>query len=628
MKHYLHHKKNKYLFISFLLFLQLAFVHAYLPIGEWFSHNAIYTDDFSFHYGHVLEKITYLKESGKMWGYNPIVNAGSIANVTTTIDNNGWALFSFLLFFLPIEVSFKLYFILGITLAPILCYKTARNFDFTYETALLSSLLGTLLMHVSVMVNFIYWGTISFIFSSYFSIFTISYFYRFCKRGTVKDLFVSTILLTATVWIHAFTVVTVCIPLFLCYAISFQRMRWVHHLSILTGVLLVVLSNLPWAYPFLLFLDHIEKDTVSFFYATNSLLEPLRTYLFRNNLFNSYMNMVFHKEEWIDIVLLLSAILGMHRLHKKGERFQAALFLGSSIFLFMISYYGSFLEITRITPMRFLIPFYIFLIFPSAVGFEYLYRLFLSDKSKRVKVITSVIIVYLLMALIAPAYYHLFYKRDFRLVCNVPEQFNQLIAWINNNTTQEGRILVENSDFETEHQYYGTHLPFLLPRWTDREYIGVYFYYATTKDSFVSYNAGFLFRKPIGSFSLPELHSYLDLYNIQWIIYWSEESKSIFESGVKDFTYLTSIDKFHICRVERNPTFFIKGSGIARASHNKINLEEINPAGGEIILSYHWMKYLKSDPPQRLERVLFLQDPIGFIKVKNPPSSLLIYNGY
>lgn len=278
--------------------------------------------------------------------------------------------------------------------------------------------------------------------------------------------------------------------------------------------------------------------------------------------------------------------------------------------------------------MRFVIPLSVFLIFPSVVGFEYLYQFFFRDKSKRVKAIASITVLYVLAALTGPAYYHLFYKKDFRLVHKVPEPFHQLVSWINHNTTTTGRILVENSDFETGHQYYGTHLAFLLPRWTDREYIGAYFYYATTKDCFVSYNAGYLFRQPIGSFSPVEFRNYVDLYNIQWIICWSEESKRFFDSAAHGCTHITSIDKFHICRVERNPSFFIKGSGVTHARPNAIYLENITPVDGEIIISYHWMKYLKTDPPRTSERVFFLKDPVGFIKIKDPPQSMVIYNNY
>ncbi len=627
MKHGLKPEKNKYLLISLLFFLQLAFVHAYLPIGEWFSPDAIYTDDFSFHYGHVLEKTNYLKESGKIWGYNPFLRAGSITNANTTIDNNGCVLFCFVLFFLPVEISFKLYFILGIAIVPILCYKAARNFDFSSKTALLSSFLGTILMHVSVMVNFIYWGTISFIFASYISILAVSYFYRFCSIGNLKNLACFTLLTAVALWIHAFTTVILSVPLLTCYVISFRRMRGIHHLSILASLLFVALCNIPWIYPLLLFLDQIVRDHTAFFYAPRSLIEPLHTYLFRNNLFNSYMNMVFDKEEWVDILLLLSSILGIYQLSKTCKHLAVLLF-GFAAFLFLLSYYGSFFEITTLTNMRFLITLNILLVFPSALGFEYLYRLFLDSKSLKIKAVFSAVVVYLLINLVATPYYHLFYKKDFRLVYQVPEPFTQMIEWIKNNTTQEGRILVENSDFESEHQYYGTHLPFLLPIWTKREYIGIYSFYAASKDSFTSYNNGILFRKPISSYSQEELFPYLELYNINWIIYWSEESKEVFESNHQLFTPLIRIDKFNICKVKRDASFFIKGSGTVRSDYNKIYLEKIQPVDGEIIISYHWMKYLKTESPRTLEKILLLQDPSGFIKIKDSPPDLLIYNDY
>ncbi len=333
-------KKNIIFFILLLLLLQLMFIHAYLPVKAWFSNDAIYTDDFSFHYGHTIEKITYLKKFGNMWGYNPFNRAGTIANANTTIDINGCALFSFLLFFLPVEISFKLYFILGILIVPILCYKAARNFGFSEAESLLSSLLGTLLMHVSVIVNFIYWGTISFIFSSYIAVLIISYFYSFCLKGKLKDLAYSTLLSIVVLWIHAFSLLILFVPLLICYIISFRRIKWLHHLSIVISLLTIIAANIPWAFPFVKFLDNMVKDYNAMFHTTDTPLEPLKTYLFRKHLFNSYMNMVFHKEEWVDIILLLSAIMGIYIWNKNRERLKTALFLISCTSLFIFSYYG------------------------------------------------------------------------------------------------------------------------------------------------------------------------------------------------------------------------------------------------------------------------------------------------
>ncbi len=278
--------------------------------------------------------------------------------------------------------------------------------------------------------------------------------------------------------------------------------------------------------------------------------------------------------------------------------------------------------------MRFLVPLNIFLVFPSAVGLNYLYRFFIGDKSRKVKIVSSLVIVYFFITILATPYYHLFKKKDFRLVYNVPEQFNELVSWIKNNTTKEGRILIENSDFESGHVYYKTHLPFLLPMLTKREYMDVYSYYAVTKDSFSSFNSGILFRKPIKNYSLQELQQYLNLYNIKWIIYWTDEAKNFFESYPEYFIFKNKIDRFYICEVNRNPSFFIKGNGKIVANYNVIELNDIQPVDNEIIISYHWMKYFKGKPFAEIREKKFLGDPVGFIYIKNPPKSLLIYNNY
>jgi len=88
------------------------------------------------------------------------------------------------------------------------------------------------------------------------------------------------------------------------------------------------------------------------------------------------------------------------------------------------------------------------------------------------------------------------------------------------------------------------------------------------------------------------------------------------------------IDKFTFYEVLRKPSFFLKGSGTVQADYNRIILSDLQPEDNEIIISYHWMKYLVTDSGVDVERVLLGGDPVGFIKIKNPPEKLIIYNGY
>jgi len=93
-------------------------------------------------------------------------------------------------------------------------------------------------------------------------------------------------------------------------------------------------------------------------------------------------------------------------------------------------------------------------------------------------------------------------------------------------------------------------------------------------------------------------------------------------------TILKEIDKFSIYRVNREPSFFLKGKGLVKSDYNRLELSHIVPQDSEVIINYHWMKYFKTNPPRKLERVFVGDDPVGFIRIVDPPKSLVIYNGY
>lgn len=619
--------------LTALLLLQAAFTNAYLPVSEWFSPaGAIYSDDYSIHYGVALRKIKYLQEAGKIWAYDPDMRAGNVAIALTSFDDTGWALFSYLLHALlgvSIEVAFKLFFVLGTLSIPLICYAAACHFGAARGQSLVAAFLGTVLMHNSIMVNFYHWGTVSFVLVSYLALLTVACFYRFCRSARLIDLLKAFFFLLCSVLIHGFALPILGVPLLVCYVIYFRRIRPVHHGAVLAGLGLVGLALMPVYYCFLQLLDTIIKSEMGYdFYINTSIWGPLKLYLYRSNLFNSYGNIAFRKDEWIDIALLLLAILGLYRWYVGRQKALAVMVAASTGFLVWLSYYGAFFEITKLTNMRFVISLSIFLVFPAAEGLFCLYDIFLADKPRRIKTVSAAVCCYLLLALTAPAYYQIFYRSAFRLVYSVPEPCKDLIAWIKQNTGREGRIMLESSDFDSDHQWYGGHIEYLLPVWTDREYLDNLFRFTPTADTFTSFGSGILFERPVGSFTAAELKAYFDMYNVKWIIFWSEEARKAFSAFSSFIVPLAKIDKFQLCRVERTPTYFLKGSGSSRSEANKIHLTGIQADGGEIIVSYHWMKFLKTDPPREVEKVLLLDDPVEFIKIKNPPPELVIYNNY
>lgn len=621
---------NKKLIFLFLLFLlQLGFLQCYLPFPEWFTNSPIFTDDYGVHYGDSVKQNYFMKKFGHQWGYDPYQRAGTPVPTIITIDNNGWGLFTYILFFLPEAVSFKLYFILGILLIPFTCYFSACNFGLTNKESLLCALFGTLFLHMSICVDFLYWGTVSYVLVCYLCLFTLSVFYKFLKGKKILNYLGFIILFSSALWIHIFAFVNLAIPLLICYIAFFPKINLKIHGLVYLSLGIIFLLNSIWVVPFLKFLDIMFINMIWTPYVSYDIFQPIKTYLNQSVYFNSFKNIPFQKSALVDIILMLLGIAGILKWLKEGEKIKGSIFLGTTIFLFFFSYYGSFLRFTEVlTPMRYSIMMNIFLVLPASAGVYELYNLFFQDKSKKIKIIAIAVTFYLILIFLANPYYHLYIKKDFRLMTRIPDKVEELMKWIKKNTTSDGRILIENSDWESDHQYYGTHLPFIFNIYTNREFIGNDYGYNPTKDAFVSYFDGLLFKRPIQSYTLDGLKPYLDLYNIKWVICWSKASRNFFESYPEYFIFIKKIDRFYICEISRSPTFFIKGNGKSFADYNVIKLKNIQPADNEIIISYHWMKYLRTKPDVKIKEKKLLDDPIGFICIEKPPKSLLIYNNY
>ena len=615
--------------IFLLLILQIGFISCYLPLSEWFNKNPIYTDDYSFHYADALYKKIYLSKNMMACGYNPYIRAGSANNAILTVDNNGWGLFVFLTSFLPSGFSFKLYFILALLSIPFILYYSARNFKLSRNESVLCAVIGIIFLHTSICVDFLYWGTVSYIFSSYLCLFIASLFYRFVKHGKISHIVSVTLLFAIGFWVHIYTAIHLIVPFAICYLFYFRQLSLRVHGLIISSMIAVVLFNVPWLYPFLSLQDTINTNQPHFIYVTSNIFEPLKTYLFLNIKFNEYMNIPFLKSGLVDVLLMGLGVMGIVQWKREGDTFKVFLFVISIIFFFLLAYYGSFLNFTaNLLPLRFVIFMNIFLIIPASRGISKLCGLFFIDKSLKIQYISLAVVFYLTGTLLSNPYYHLFVKKDFRLITSIPQPIEELIQWTVDTTSPDGRILIESSDFDTNHQYYGTHLTYVFPLITNREYIGNYAYYPVCLDNFTTFTSYRLFEKPIEYYTSAKLQPYLDLYNIKCVIVWSDASKKLFQSAPSYFIFKKRIDKFFIFEVNRVPSFFIKGRGEIKAELNRIELKNVKQEDGEVILSYHWMKYLKTEPTLTLEKIFFLEDPVGFIKITDPPPSLVIYNRY
>ena len=199
-----------------------------------------------------------------------------------------------------------------------------------------------------------------------------------------------------------------------------------------------------------------------------------------------------------------------------------------------------------------------------------------------------------------------------------------LLEWLAEHTNASGRLLHEETD-RLSHRYYGTHMPALIPLVAGVPLANGPAPHALVKNNYLRFIAGTFRGKRIGQVDRSEMSRHLALYNVQWVLCWSPAAKRFFERHPM-VSPLSTYDKFSLYRVELAPSYFATGDGVVTARANRLELDEIVPQNGAITLKYHWLETLRSDPPRRIESVHFLDDPVPFIRVIDPPRRLVILN--
>ncbi len=128
-----------------------------------------------------------------------------------------------------------------------------------------------------------------------------------------------------------------------------------------------------------------------------------------------------------------------------------------------------------------------------------------------------------------------------------------LIDWINNNTDNQSRILIQDSGEESGHIIGNGHNLCLLPLYTDRMYANGYlshhWYKHSTNSTFID---DLFLGIPIGNATDEELYKRAESFNIEYIITWSSSAKNrlhLLENSTGNITNIKIIGIFTIFRI-------------------------------------------------------------------------------
>ncbi len=626
-------KRLNTLILCAILLVSAFSITLFLKPGDIFSSAPIYTDDYAMHFSQCVSTKRFVSSFGKCWGYDPFFLAGYPRGALVNADNKAWELL--FLVFSPLSegFAFKLYLIFFLLLYPFFSYAAARNFNLSRGTSIIASVLSMLSFYLSIAIEFISWGMLSYVFMSYLSIYLFSLFYKLFEHFTWKRYVIVTLLSSLVFMMHILSPLILFLPLLTLYLCNFKKLSLSRQLLTVLMVVTVLAVNSFWLMPLIQFFQDktTRPENYNFTLQINSLSEPITVYL-------QQKQSTLHRKTpqlnntFIDVIILLFGVCGFYHWWRGKKTTLTLPFLGGVVVLFFIAYYGSHTDFfAQLQPQRFTIPLNIFLIIPGSAGVLFTLQNIFPGKSLTAALFICSLAFACVVSPVLKPLKTIYTYGLYHLNCALPTAFSDLLNWLEANTTREGRILIEDSEYNKDtlqHEFLGGHFPALLPEHVKREYLCGPRPIYPIKHSYASFTEGLLFEKKIEDYSLEELKYYFTIYNVKWIVCWFEKSKELFSRYPDFLVKLAEIDKLTIYQVTMQPSFFLKGKGVVQSDYNRLELNQLATDNGEIIISYHWIKNLKTTPETKLERVFIGDDPIGFIRIVDPPRSLVIYNGY
>jgi hypothetical protein len=593
-----------------------------------YNPDPIIEQDWGLHFHHLKSLEAFWQQDRSSWGYNPLFMAGYPSN---TIQDLSIKLFEFLSLALssialtPIQ-WFKITAFIAMAAIPWLMYFSARNLlaraEIRNTAAVVAALFGTIYWWNSLPREMFFYGMIGYSTAAYASILGVSLFYRLTQQQTYWGAVHLGWMLFAII-ILPLHVQSVIIFLPSILALLIARPNLIDRCLILWIVGAVTISlalNLVWIMPaFTHRGDDVSQaivEQLTLFVSTDPLT-LVKDYLAPKNYWS------FRQSFWEKGVRLMLLILGTTGTVKllRDDKNVGILVAVALISLFFITYF-SFLvpPLQAWQPMRFKVPFDLFL----AVAAAYAFAVWLKASSAASR-FASYNVPFLLLAATVTFLVNLVHTESqgkLRLRTLIRPEISELVRWVGQNTPEEGRVLFEESGDETGFVYDGMYLSSFIPYWSGRQLIGGPINLYNDRHHFAEFHSGRLFGRDIKAFTDDEIKQYFRLYNIGAVVAFHPDSLKRLVSVPGLVTLDQRIGPVHLMRANQPPDWFVQGQGQVIA---KLNRLEVSTSGAnEVLLKYHWLDGLVSNPPATIIPVEISDDPIPFIKVIDPPRSFVL----
>lgn len=593
-----------------VLLVQFALVSWTFPLSQLTTSTPLLYIDSPFHW-YEIQSAKAFAAMGQLAGYDPYFGAGYIGNIGFNASAKLPALLSILLSrWLGDFVIYKLYVFCCAVIAPAFVPLAARFLELRRFAGVVATILGLLLWWLSELRWFHTAGLVSYVFTCYLALLYGGLAWCYLTRSTG---FAGPIALVAIGVFGFFDHPLFPIPtafLVLGLAAAHWRELRVRRTVILFAAIpfLILVPNLIWIWPTLHYPSFANVAP-----SYQAAVDP--SIIWRDAVGQFSMD---ERGTKLNIVIwFLVAWACVARLDPKAKRLVLAI-TGASACLIVFAALGAALpHVATLQPNRLSDAAYLFLCIPAGCGAAAVAGGLSRPGASRAVSFAGALFLAASGAFFLREMDRELSSRDIPHNGAIPPEVRGIgpdsrwiLSWLKSDTTDQARVLFETSKARV---HDNAHMSGFYALSTRREFIGGPYPFL----HFAGFWDGFVFGEPIGSISPADFRSYLDLYNIGWIIVFSPESKAYLDHQ-PELARTASFGPFQTYKVDGPHSFFVSGSGVVtHFGFNDLALDQLK--GAQVVLKYHFVPGLKAAPATRIEPVTLAGDPTPFIRLIDPP---------
>jgi hypothetical protein len=514
----------------------------------------------------------------------------------------GAELFCPLFAFAGLPYAFKAYILLAHFLFPPVLYAAARLLGLRRSAALLALLLGLLFWHWGrpLLGHFRWAGMHSYVLASYLALLALALFvHGFETQGRSRRVCQALLVpLVAVAWqVHVLAALLLVPGFVAAYAAGFRRLRRSDHLALLAVLALVLAANADWLLPALRFRHY--KTASDYWFQLHGLRDIAFLYSRETSLLFSAITVL--------------GVVGLVRWRRRRP-LAAVAFGASTLAWFLAAFFGSRWHVLANTePGRYLLPFALAMTVPAGAA---LLPLVERLQRRLGPALASALLVVVASLAPALAVADAWFFDVHRIRARVDPRFQELLGFLRDHTSRDARLLFETPGgfYNQSDLLYGGHLQALVPIATGREAIGGPYPVNFMLHGEVDFANGELLGRKLRDWSTEEFARFLDTYNVGWAVCWSASARAYLDAREALATPRADFDRFRVYEFRRLHSYVLQGAGRARSDYGRIEVDEV--AGDEVVLSYHWLETLRTEPPLPLDSVPIPGDPVGFIRVR------------